>query len=352
MAENPEAGNGICWHDPTGAPFRLAGFAWYEQDRVYRRLPVAPKWPLPPSVDHLSNQTSGGQIQFQTDSPRLMVRATLAAAASMCHMPPTGQCGFDCYIGPPKQQRFCSVTKYDRASSSYELELFSFDEAERRNVTLNFPLYQGVKEVAVGLAEGASVTEPPPYDDDRPVVVYGTSITQGGCAARPGMAYTNILSRWLNRPFVNVGFSGSGRGEPEVARTIAEIGSPACFVLDYEANASAEQRLETTLRGFIEILRDAHAQTPILVVSRIRYAAENLRERATEERIVRRDFQRDTVNSFREAGDDRVLFFDGGDLLGDEFHECTVDGSHPTDLGFWRMAKGLAPALAEALALG
>jgi len=346
---NAEKKDALRWHVPAEPPFRLAGFAWFEQDRVYRRLPAKPRWPLPPAVDGLANSTAGGQIQFQTDSPELAVRVQLAGPASMNHMPATGQCGFDCYVGPPGAQRFCGTTKYDHTQTSYECTLLDLAQSEMRNVTLNFPLYQGVKQVEVGLVRDARIEAPPPYDGDGRVVVYGTSITQGGCAARPGMAYTNILSRRLNREFINVGFSGSGRGEPEVARTIAQVRNPACFVLDYEANASAEQRLEKTLAEFIAILREAHPETPILVVSRIRYARENVSQDVLQGRLQRRDFQRRTVEDLRAKGDAHISFLDGGTLLGEDFEECTVDGAHPTDLGFYRMARGLAPVLEKIL---
>jgi hypothetical protein len=339
----------LTWRSPADPPFRLAGFAWFGQDRLYRRLPAEARWPLPEVVHALANCTAGGQIQFRTDSPALAIRVRLTAPAGMVHMPATGQCGFDCYIGPPKRQRYCSTTKYDLRRSDYECALFDLPEAEMRNVTLNFPLYQGVEEVLVGLRPDARVQPPPPYDDPRPVVVYGTSIAQGGCASRPGMAYTNILSRRFNRPFVNLGFSGSGRGEPEVARTIAEIADPASFVLDYEANAWADGQLEKTLRGFIEIVRESHPVIPILVVSKTRYASESFDDGALQGRLARRDFQRRTVEELRAAGDKSISFLDGSDLLGQDFDECTVDGAHPNDLGFWLMAGGIEPALADIL---
>ena len=353
VRRNGPADDGTCWHVPTESPFRLAGFAWFEQDHVYRRLPVKPGWPLPESVDALANSTAGGQIRFQTNSPKLAVRVRLAALANMNHMPATGQCGFDCYVGPPQQQRYIATTKYDHRETSYECVLFdqSGSDAGRamRNVTLDFPLYQGVEEVRVGLEAGARIQAPPPYADPRPIVVYGTSITQGGCAARPGMAYTNILSRRLNRPFVNLGFSGSGRGEPEVARTMATIEEPACFVLDYEANAAADPPLEDTLDGFIDILREAHPAVPIVVVSRIRYGMESLNGDVVQDRKKRLKFQLNAVESRRAAGDDRIHFVNGADLLGDDFDECTVDGVHPTDLGFYRIAHAFEPSLVEIL---
>jgi lysophospholipase L1-like esterase len=219
-----------------------------------------------------------------------------------------------------------------------------------RNVTLNFPLSQGVVEVLVGLDEKAEILPPPPYKNDKLVVVYGTSITQGGCACRPGMAYTNILSRRLNVEFINLGFSGSGRGEPEVAQTIAEIPNPACFVLDYEANCVSAELLQKTFPEFIRILRSAHPNVSILAISRIPTASESFNQAARKTRLERRDFQKRTVDELRAKGDRMISFKDGSDLLGEGFDECTVDGSHPTDLGFLRMADGLTPVLKKILA--
>ncbi|HRU04401.1 MAG TPA: SGNH/GDSL hydrolase family protein [Candidatus Brocadiia bacterium] len=343
------AAPGFVWVSPAEQPLRLSGFAWFAQDRVYRRMPVNPPAPLPASVDALANSTAGGQIQFQTDSPRLAVRVELLNPHTMDHMPATGQCGFDCYLGAPKAQRFCGVTRFPRGDVKYEHTFFAFPDSVMRNVTLNFPLYQGVKQVHVGFAPGSEVIAPPAYDDARPIVVYGTSITQGGCASRPGMAYTNILSRKLNRPFINLGFSGSGRGEREVAQCLGLIPDPALYVLDYEANAWGEPPIDKTLRPFIAVLREARPSTPILVVSKVRYAREAHYPDQLATRLQKMAFQKETVESLAAAGDGNIHFFDGSTLYGDDFDEVAVDGAHPTDLGFWLMAKGLAPVIRRIL---
>ena len=335
------------WYSPKEEPFQLAGFAWLGTDNVYRRLLVEPEHPLPDSVNSLADSTAGGQIRFQTDSQRLAIRVQLAGPPGMYHMPPTGQCGFDCYLGPVGSSRYCSTSHLGAREDSYECDLFSLPTAALRQVTLNFPLYQGVKEVTIGLEDGSDIQPPPPYDNESKVVVYGTSITQGGCACRPGMAYTNILSRHINLEFINLGFSGSGRGEPEVAHTMAAISTPACYVLDYEANSG--EGIRNTLHPFIEILRSSHPVVPILVVSKIRYAAEQFNKEADLARESRKEFQRQTVEELRKAGDDHIFFKDGTELLDDRFDECTVDGVHPSDLGFQQMADGLFPALQEIL---
>jgi lysophospholipase L1-like esterase len=215
-----------------------------------------------------------------------------------------------------------------------------------RNIVLNLPLYQGVEEISVGLDEHAAVLAPPGYVSGKKVVVYGTSITQGGCASRPGMAYTNILSRRIPLEFINLGFSGSGKGEPEVAEIVSQINDPACLVVDYEGNCVSTELFRETLPEFIRIYRAAHPLTPILVVSRIRYAREDVTPHLYEMRMERKRFEQALVNELREKGDLNLYFFDGSHSLGGEdYYECTVDGSHPNDLGFLRMADALEPVL-------
>ncbi|MFT5412591.1 MAG: hypothetical protein ACI9NC_005340, partial [Verrucomicrobiales bacterium] len=249
--ENADA-KGIVWFDPRTPPFRLVGFPWIGEDKIYRRLPIKPQWPIRGAVDSLANSTAGGQIHFQSDSPKIMLRVKLRQASGMYHMPATGQSGFDLYIGEPGESRYFSTTRFDAKAADYEVTLFSGAQANR-HFTLNFPLYNGVKSVEVGVIAGSTIAAPLPFEAEGRIVVYGTSITQGGCAARPGMAYSNILSRRMNAEFVNLGFSGNGKGEPALAKLINQIESKRVVVLDYEANVGAGIR--DTLGAFIDLLR-------------------------------------------------------------------------------------------------
>ncbi|GAA3401838.1 SGNH/GDSL hydrolase family protein [Paenibacillus hodogayensis] len=334
---------GLEWLSPKEAPFRLSGFAWFGQDGLYRRLPAKPSHPLPPAVDALANSTAGGQIMFRTDSPKLAIRVELGGKASMYHMPATGQCGFDLYLGEAGDQQYCGTIRYDHTLETYESVLYEYEAADR-HITLNFPLYQGVKNVWIGIEPGYEVQPPLPYKSGKKVVVYGTSITQGGCATRPGMAYTNILSRRIPLEFINLGFSGNGRGESEVAHVVSEIADPALIVLDYEANAVDVEMMERTLPEFIRICREAHPDTPILVVSKIQYARERFDPQLLQRRLDMKRVEMEAVEACRSKGDTNIHFFDGTVLLGtDSYNECTVDGVHPTDLGFLRMADTLEP---------
>lgn len=342
--------DGLAWFSPWAKPFRLEGMGWRLDGDVFRRMPLQPARSLPKAVDDLAWHTAGVQARFRTDSKRIGLRVKLSGPHSMDHMPATGQCGFDAYIGEVGSETYAGTARFDRAAEAYQVTLCNFPAAAMRAVTINFPLYQGVREIAIGVEEGRRVVAAPSRTWRRPVVVYGTSITQGGCASRPGMAYTNILSRRIDCEFVNLGFSGSGRGEPEVAHAIATLPAPALFVMDYEANCGDLAKMRETLPSFLAILRKRWPGTPLLVVSRIPYAHEAFDEAARQGRLARRDFQRATVARLRRAGDKAVAFLDGGGLLGENFTECSVDGAHQTDLGFLRMADGLERTIRKLLA--
>ena len=343
----PLAGSSVVldWRDPGQPPFRLAGLPWFAQDRVYRRLPLCPPEPIREAVSELANCPAGAQVAFQTDSTQLAVQVELTGPAYMNHMPATGQCGIDLYLGRPQAQRYYNTARYDIRETRYEVELFAQPVAKLRTVTLNLPLYQGVKRLRIGLRPGALVRPPPPWSDARPIVIYGTSITQGGCASRPGLLYSNIISRALNREVINLGFSGNGCGEPEVIQLMAAIPDPGLLVLDYEANAGPYETYRQTLQAAIARLRVAHPTVPLLVLSRIPFASEFTHAVGCAARQKRCRMQRDLVACLRRQGDRHLHFFDGANLLGTDADECTVDGVHPNDLGFMRMARGLTPVL-------
>ncbi|MFD0713817.1 SGNH/GDSL hydrolase family protein [Paenibacillus sp. GCM10027626] len=342
---------GLQWLSPAEKPFRLSGFSWFEQDRIFRRLPVHSEHPIPSGVNVLANHTAGGQLAFQTDSRQLAIRVQLAHKADMYHMPATGQCGFDLYLGKPGEQAYYKTSRFDHTNQAFEVLLYDFPVAEMRHVTLNFPLYQGVNELAIGVDADALIEAPLPYHNDKKVIIYGTSITQGGCASRPGMAYTNILSRRIPLEFINLGFSGNGRGEPEMARIISEIDNPAMLVLDYEANAVSPELLKQTLPEFIRILREAHPIVPILVISKFEFSGEPFEPDLRNKRLEMTRIERETVEQLRGQGDENIHFYDGSQMMGtdDTRFECTVDGVHPTDLGFMRMADKLTPVFRELL---
>lgn len=312
-------------------------------------------------VKSLASCTTGAALRFRTNSTEIKLHAVISDCRRMCHMTLVGSMGFDLYVGNGRTQVFAQCTKFNYKDNEYTCLMYAAHNAEMRDFTIYFPLYSGVQQVDIGLTKGAKVEAPTPWSDNRPIIVYGTSVTQGGCVSRPGMLYTNILSRILNRPFYNYGFSGSGKGEPEVAALLTEIPEePAMYILDYDSNAQPD-RLEKTLEPFIAILRKKYPKVPILAISTQPKSMEGYNPFAPADALSvaanyvehRRRYTEihKTVNEkLRFEGDDNLYFVDGASLYGADFDECTVDGAHFTDLGAYRYAHSLAPVIERILA--
>ncbi len=329
------------WIDPLHCDeIKILGFNWIQTEMKYRRMPVCEPGYLPPGVDNLANCCAGGQLKFVTNSPRLAIDAEFAYSHSMDHMTPTGQMGFDCYTGKCGNMLYASTARFNIKDRAYTAPLFSGIEQKERLFTINFPLYNSeLKKLFIGIAPDALISAPE-KEPDKKIVVYGTSITQGGCANRPGMCYTNILSRVIDAEFINLGFSGNGKGQPSVIDTIAAINDMDLLVIDYEANIN--DGIYENLPVIITTLRNKHPNLPILIVSRIKYGQENIRPENEEKAIKRRDFQKEFVEKRKQNGDQNIDFFDGRVLLdGNDPGEYAVDGCHLTDAGFIKMANGL-----------
>lgn len=338
---------GIHWFDPRKAPFDLSGFEWFSEDSLFRRLPAHPNWEIREAVDQLANHTAGGQIRFSSDSRRILIKVELSEASGMYHMPATGQSGFDLYVKEGQEMRYLRTARFNPDSIRYEALLFESEAKQMRTFTLNFPLYNGVNSVWIGLEMEAEVEAPPAFTQQGKIVVYGTSITQGGCVGRPGMAYTNILSRYLDIQFVNLGFSGNGRGEPALAHLITQIPQTRLIILDYEANAG--QSMRETLGPFVDVLRESFPRVPVLIMSKIRYSMARDGSAHYQEWMKLKEFQKELVSSRRSAGDEHIYFLDGAGVLGEDYDECTVDGVHPNDLGSMKIALALQPVLESIL---
>jgi hypothetical protein len=201
--------------------------------------------------------------------------------------------------------------------------------------------------VEIGIPKGKSLEKsaPRPAGRQKPIVFYGTSITQGGCASRPGMVHTAILGRQLDYPVINLGFSGNGRMEPEVAKLLAEI-DPACYVIDCLPNMNGAEVAER-VGPLVETLRKAHSTTPIVLVEDRTFTNAFLLPARQKHHETSRAALKKTFD--RLAPDDKNLhYLKGDDLLGDD-GEGTVDASHPTDLGFMRQAAAFRAVLERVL---
>jgi len=334
----------VVFYDCLQEPFKVYGLIKPEGERDYFiRLPEEVAQNSNEGVVYLNTNTAGGRVRFRTNSPFIAIRAEMHNLGKMAHFPYTGSIGFDLYVRKEGEEQYVKTYVPPVAiETGYESLLETAKDGEMFDYTINFPLYSGVKSLYIGLQQGAEVAAPTPYTIEKPVVYYGSSITQGGCASRPGNAYQAIITRMLNCDHVNLGFSGSGRAEDAMAEHIAGLEMSA-YVMDYDYNAPNAAHLLATHEKMFKCVRKAQPELPIIMVSCPDC-------RLTEAQKERREIIRATYTHAVEAGDKNVYFIDGSTLTwrfgGDS---GTVDGCHPNDLGFMCMALGIGEVVKSAL---
>ncbi len=336
--------NDVVFYNCLQEPFKVYGLMKPEGERDYFiRLPEEVAKNSNEGVVYLNTNTAGGRVRFRTNSPFIAIRAEMHNLGKMPHFPYTGSIGFDLYVRKDGEEQYVKTFVPPVAiETGYESLLETAKDGEIFDYTINFPLYSGVKSLYVGLQQGAEVAAPTPYTVEEPVVYYGSSITQGGCASRPGNAYQAIITRMLDCDHINLGFSGSGRAEDAMAAHIAGLEMSA-YVMDYDYNAPNAAHLLATHEKMFKCVRKAQPELPIIMVSCPDC-------RLTEAQKERREIIRATYTHAVEAGDKNVYFIDGSTLTwrfgGDS---GTVDGCHPNDLGFMCMALGIGEVVKRAL---
>lgn len=331
------------------APFALYGLCREPGECDFKRLP---HW-LPPTtgneiIPKLYTNTAGIRLRFKTDSMRIVLHCRLPELCKVMTMPVSGSAGFDMYA----DGRYCSVFHpgIDRNGCHTEPENYeygyssgyNFPDRKLRDIVINFPTYNPVSEVYISLEEDACLLPGEAYRHKKPVLFYGSSITQGGCSSHPGNHYPAMISRMLDVDIINLGFSGGCRAEPEMAEYIAGL-DMSVFVFDYDHNAQSVEHLSQTHHRFYQQIRARNPQLPIVMIS----AA----DQCFADYLQRREV---IVQSYQQAvasGDKNVYFVDGVQIYKDlGLDVCLVDFAHPNDLGFYCMANAIAPVIAPLLA--
>lgn len=312
------------------SPFETFGLI--REGGKYRRMPEAVAKSVSEGVFCLHANTAGGRVRFRTDSTSVAIAAKLGPIYRAPHFAMTGGSGFDLYeTGEHTDRYMATFVPPCNMTDGYESALST--DGKMREYTINFPLYNDVIELEIGLDIGARLEAPSAYVGELPVVYYGSSITQGGCASRPGRAYQNVISRRFHRDFVNLGFSGNAKGEDNMADYVASL-PMSMFVYDYDHNAPTPEHLAATHEKMFRRVRAAHPDIPIILMTRPKLEL-------SEEEKQRLEIVRTTWENARRAGDENVYFLTGAELMADCGDEGTVDHCHPTDLGFASMARAL-----------
>lgn len=353
LAQDAEVVDPLLWRDVEEAT--VEGRAFDERAAPFDRLPASAEGVVRDPVWRLSRDSAGMAARFVTDAKEIHARWTLIDdGLDMGHMPSTGVSGLDLYARDETGAWRWVMGRGPRARETTARIVNGLD-GERREYLLYMPLYNGVSSVEIGLPAEASFAAGPPRPADRalPVVFYGTSITHGACASRPGMAHPSILGRRLDRPIVNLGFSGNGRMEPELAELVGSVDA-AVYVIDCLPNMSA-QMVSERAADFLRALRAKRPDTPVLLVEDRTFTNATFREGARRAHSERRAAFRaayDEVRAAEAAADDApkapMAYLEGDRLLGLD-GDGAVDASHPNDLGFYRQADAFEPYLRELL---
>lgn len=327
----------------------IEGRAWTAEERLrtFDRFPKVAEKTVPPSVWGLSRDTAGMMVRFRTDSPVIRVKYRLMSPSlSMVHMPATGKSGIDLYARDDKGTwRWVMVSMPGAQDVSVDFAGVRTDDAhQNREYAIYFPLYNGVDSMEIGVPKTAKFEALGARE--KPLVFYGTSITHGACASRPGMVHTAILGRKLDKSVLNLGFSGSGRMDPGVVDLMTRVDA-AAYIIDCLPNmGTADVKARTA--PMVESLRKARPDTPIILVEdrvftnawaspgKLKFHQEN-------HAALKGEFEK-----LQAKGVKGLYYIPGDKLLGDD-SEGATDASHPNDLGFLRQAEAFEPVIRQAL---
>ena len=301
---------------------------------AYDRLPISMKDHVRPPVWDLSKNSAGITVGFVTDSPKLSVKWSVLNDFTMNHMAPTGIKGVDLYLRQDGEWKYVNTGRPTGVDN--ESLLVGEMTSELREFKLFLPLYDGVTDLQVGIENGYSITAASP-SFKKPIVFYGTSITQGGCASRPGMAHPSIISRKLDQEVINFGFSGNGRMELEIVDHIADIDA-AFYVIECLQNITAEQVVKRT-NPLVKTLRERRPESPIFLVNNMLYEGIILSESLREEIMEENELLLGEFEKLQSEGVKNIYYIDNTHAIANR--EGTVDGVHLTDLGFAVLAEHL-----------
>jgi len=340
---------GFTWFTVDQAPFVVVGLLWFKENGgEFNRLPKRAKGVVRDALWELGTMPSGGRVRFKTDSPTLRVRVRHSRPEiAMVHMCAVGMSGIDVYEGPPKRMTYWTSTKAIVPKETYVTQFFNDLPKKLREFTLYFPTYNDLVQFEVGVVAGSTLAAPTAYRLKKPVVFYGTSVTQGGCSSRVATGFVPLVGRKLGINVVNLGFSGNGRCDPELVPLLNEI-DMACLVVDPVCNMGPDL-MKTSFAPFLNGIRARWPKLPLVLMTTFRFAQENfaLKPRWHEAS----DIAVATYRQMRRQGDKNVHLIECRKFFGAGPDHPSVDGVHLTDVGFEKMANGVAPVLKKILRL-
>ena len=350
LSSSARTGN-VIYADASSFP--LYGKCVDETSARYERLPLELKDVTRGPLWNLGRNSAGLYVRFRSNSTRICARwKSTSPRQYMPHMADAGDSGLDLYILTEKDGWRFAGSGFEWGGRDKDVKnstLVANMKPEMREYMLYLSLYNGIDSLEIGVDEGSVIEAPAVASprSDRPVVMYGTSILQGGCASRPGMAFTAILGRKLDREVINLGFSGNARLDYEIAEYIAKVSDPGLVVLDYVPNSSAELIGEKGER-FFRIIRDTFPDVPVIFVEDPTFPHTRFDLKMLEEVTSKNEAQLALYKKLKKAGEKKLYYVSTDGLIGDD-GEATVDGVHFTDLGMMRYVEKMLPVMRKAL---
>ena len=332
----------IVYYDASEFP--IYGKATDATATRYERLPDSLRNICSQSLWELGQNSAGLAIRFRSNSTTIAAKWELLLDRQLNNMTPTGIKGLDLYC--LQDDKWISVNSGRPEGKVNEAVIVSDMKPMEREYMLYLPLYDGVTSLSIGIDSLATI-DLPSVDNpkrEKPVVLYGTSIMQGLSASRPGMVHTNILSRWLNRECINLGFSGHGELNLEIAEVIANVDA-GCFVLDFVPNATVDQMNERFF-DFYEIIRKKHPTTPIILLEDPVFTHSLFNQPIAHEIAEKNETINRLYKELKVKGDENIYFIPSENMIGTD-NEATVDGIHFTDLGMMRYAELVYPIILQ-----
>ena len=314
----------------------------------YERLPSELENVSRKDVWRLGRSSAGLYIRFRSNTTSMRVKWQSTFDNEQNHMTDLGTRGLDLYALVNGEWRAVAPVR-PTSKGVNEWTIIRNMLPEQREYMLYLSLYDGVKSLKIGVDEGAYIGQPEVASPstEKPIVMYGSSILQGGCASRPGMAYTNIIGRRFDREVFNLGFSGNARLDMEIAHLMASVKAPGAFVLDFVPNSS-DKLINEVAEKFFRVLRDAHPDVPVIFVEDPIFPRSAFDTKLHEEVVGRNIAMTQLFKRLKKAGERKIYYVSAKKMLGDD-GEATVDGSHFTDVGALRYVENIMPALKKAL---
>ncbi len=316
---------------------------WYEEGFGFVKMPPKTAEEVSSGVLWGSRCTSGVRLAFATDSQTIKLTCNPYQKGLSCHMTLLARAGFTLCEQTADGEKFIgNFYPPIESTGEYQMQLNLSGEKKMRNLILHFPLYSGVLDLTVELDEDSKVEKFTKYRDVKPFLYYGSSITQGGCANRPDNTYQALLGQKYDTDYVVLGFSGLARGEYNMATYLGTVDC-SVFVCDYDYNAPDLEHLKNTHLPLYKEFRanPKNATTPIIFLSK----PDGFRTAGADKRFK---VVKQTYEYAKSQGDNNVYLIDGRKIYPKEVREhCSVDGCHPTDLGFYFMYKAIDKVLSK-----